>query len=176
MKKLKKIIAVVLAATMCVSMAACGAKSNSVKKEKEEISKDYSDYNNAINVLCDSKVNGDLEQFMTLFGNMESLMRSVVTQEVIDETKANYTNACGDNINVEWNITDKKEANEEEIAEYQDTVELFGEEGTIEEAIDLTVDVNAKGDKGSYSYEMTCSVGKVNGKWLICNFNDTLLK
>lgn len=175
MRNLKKITAFVLAVVMCVSFAGCSKKNNS-KAQANQTAEDFSDYNDVIQTLLDSKVNGDLDKFMILFGDMEALMKSVVTQEVMDETKANYTNACGDNIDVQWNITNEDVSSEEELVEYQDTLELFGEKGELEEAVDLTIDVNAKGDAGSYSYEMTCSVGKIDGKWLICNFNDTLLK
>lgn len=181
MNKYRKIIVVALSVVMCLSLAACEKKSSSVNDEKtsdaaEEISKDFTDYKNVISVLCDAKVKADLDEFMLLFGDMEELMASVVTQDILDETKQNYTSKCGDNIKIEWDITSEEKASDEDIASYQDTISMFGENGKIEEAIDLVVEVKAKGDDGTYEYELTVSVGKIDGEWLLVNFDDTLLK
>lgn len=172
MKLLKKILVVTMAAAMCFSTAACAKKSGTTK----ELNTDLKDYDNVINVLCYSKVNADLDKFMLLFGDMESLMASVVTQEVLDDTKSNYTDKCGDDVDYSYEITSEEKSTEEEVAEYQDTVSLFGEKGTIKEAKDLEVKVTATGKDGKYEYEMTVSVGKIDGEWMIVNFNDTLLQ
>ena len=103
-------------------------------------------------------------------------MNGKVTQEVLDNTKNTYQESCGDKMTYSYEIKDEKQVSDDDKSSYQDTIEMFGETGTISEAYDVTVDVTVKGKKGSYDYEMNLSLGKVGDKWMIVNFNDTLLK
>ena len=168
-KKIRKISSVLLMAVMVFSLAACGSsKTEKVKKSDK--------YGGIIDTLCESKVNADVDEFMTMFGSMQSLMEQVVTQEVLDNTKNTYQESCGDKMTYSYEIKDEKQVSDDDKSSYQDTIEMFGETGTISEAYDVTVDVTVKGKKGSYDYEMNLSLGKVGDKWMIVNFNDTLLK
>lgn len=166
MKVLKRISLGVAVALLGLSLVACG----------KGLGKEVSGYEKTVKTLCDAKVDADLDEFMTLFGSMESLMREVVTQEVLDKTKNNYAEACGDNMSAKYEITDEQKVSDEDVSGFQSTIAMFGETGEIEEAYNLEVDVTVKGDKGDYDYEMSISVGKVNNDWIIVNFNDTLLK
>lgn len=171
MKLFKKISAVVMVVVMSLMLVACGSS-----KSDSDKSKTSTKYGGVIDKLCDAKINADVEEFMGLFGSMESLMRDVVTQEVLDQTKATYEETCGDDLEVSYKVKEETKATDDDISSYEETIALFGEEGDISEAYDLTIDATVKGSKGDYDYEMALSVGKVNDEWIIVNFNDTLLK
>lgn len=169
MKLFKKITAVLLIMTMGLTLAACGNSKSESKKESDK-------YDGIIDILCESKINADMDKFMSVFGSMENLMREVVTQDVLDQTKATYEESCGENLKVSYEFKEEKKVDGEKISNYEDTVSLFGDASKLSEAYDLTVDVKVKGSKGDYDYEMTVSVGKTGDKWMVVNFDDTLLK
>ena len=169
MKLLKKLTTIFLVLAIGMSLAGCDVLKSSKSKEAEK-------YDGIIDTLCNSKVEADLDKFMSLFGSMEELMRNVVNQEVLDKTQNAYKEECGDNMEVTYKIKEEEKVDNEGISNYEDTLEMLGEGEEISEAFDLTVDVSVKGKKGTYDYEMTLSIGNVKGKWIIVNFNDTLLK
>lgn len=169
MKLLKKLTTIFLVLAIGMSLVGCGDSKSAKNKEDEK-------YDGIIGTLCNSKVDADLEKFMSLFGSMEQIMRDVVTQEILDKTQDVYKEECGDNMEVTYKIKEEEKVNDENISNYEDTLEMFGEREEISEAFDLTVDVTVKGKKGTYDYEMSLSIGNVKGKWVIVNFNDTLLK
>lgn len=170
MRLFKKLTAAVVLAAMSLSLVACGGSKES---EKEDVK-----YGGVIDKLCESKINADIDTFMTLYGSMGDLMESVVSQEVLDETKKTYADACGDNLKVSYEIEEETEATEEDLKGYEETLTLLGSETDLKKAYDLVVDVTVTGSKGSYDYEMILSVGEEaeDGEWIIVNFDDTLLK
>lgn len=177
MRKNRKFFAILLAVGMTVSaITGCGSSNDASSADVKTL------YEPLIDNLCDSKENADLEEFLGLFGSMKSLMESVVTQDILDQTLAGYKESCGENIQLSYEITAEESATSDEIKNYQSNIEMFGETGIIQRAYDLTVQVNVKGDSGSSEYAMTLSVGEVmpqgggNSSWIIVNFDDTLLK
>lgn len=177
MRRNRRFLAMILAFVMAVlMMTGCGAQNNGSSEDVKKL------YEPLIEKLCDSKETADLEEFLSLFGAMESLMSSVVTQEVLDQTLQGYKESCGENPKLEFEITESTPSSSSEIKIYQDNIKMFGETGNIQRAYDLKVKVNVKGDSGSSEYEMTLSVGEVmasDGKdknWILVDFDDTLLK
>lgn len=170
MNLFKKITAVLLVMAMVFTLSACGNSKSGGNKESDK-------YGGVIDVLCEAKINADLDKFMSVFGSMETLMREVVTQDILEQTKATYEESCGDNLKVSYEFKEENKVDSEKISDYEDTVSMFGDKSKLSEAYDLTVDVKVKGGKGDYDYEMTLSVGKTeDNKWMVVNFDDTLLK
>lgn len=174
MRLLKKVVAGLLMGAMVMTCTACGVNSTASKTQKSiEIPEEYS---KIIDSICESKINADTEEFLSVFGVIKGLMSNVVTQEVMDNTKANYTEACGDELSYSYIVTGKEDSSEEELSTYKEIVAMFSEEANIEEAANVHLTVTVEGNKGEYEYDMVCSIGKINGEWMIVNVNDTLLK
>lgn len=174
MKLFKKVVAGLLIGAMIMTCTACGQNSTASKTQKSiEIPEEYSQI---IDTLCDAKINADPEKFLSVFGAMEDLMSQVVTQEVMDKTKATYVESCGDNLSYSYIVTAKEDVSEEDLATYKEVISMFGSSGKIEQACNVHLTVTVEGKKGDYEYDMVCPIGKVNGEWMIVNINDTLLK
>lgn len=134
-------------------------------------------YQDVLDVLCESKLNNDMDAFLNLVDYMRGMMKSVVNENGYFATiSEGYKKECGDNIKWSYEITGAVKAGTEDIAGYQDTIEMFGGEATIDEAYDITAKVHLKGDGGSKDYDLEVSVGKVGDKWQIVNFGETLLQ
>lgn len=191
MKK-KILIFAMIAAVGIVSAAGCGKKSSktvnkpSATAEPEEdlldnsdkvITQDLSTYEKTMDILCESKVNADVEQFLDLFHYMRGLMESVVTEEdYFNKIAEGYKDECGENITWTYEITRLDAVTGEALEVYQETVQTFGGKAKIDEAYDMEAAVHLKGDKGTKDYELEIGVGKIDGFWQIVNFGDTLLQ
>lgn len=195
MKMKKKIlIFAMIAAVAIVSAAGCGRKSSktanepsaAAESEEEEdlldssdevITQDLSTYEKVMDVLCGSKVNADVEQFLDLFNYMRKLMRSVVTEEdYFNKIAEGYKDECGENITWTYEITRLDAVTGEALEVYQETVRTFGSKAQIDEAYDMVAAVHLKGDKGTKDYNLEIAVGKIDESWQIVNFGDTLLQ
>lgn len=191
MKKKILIFAAVFAVATA-SVAGCGKKSSKTNDKPvataeadedlldnsdEVITQDLSTYEKVVDVLCESKVNADVEQFLDLFHYMRGLMRSVITEEDhFNKIAEGYKEACGENITWTYEITRLDAVSGEGIEVYQDTISTFGSKDQIDEAYDMEVSVHLKGDKGTKDYEVEIAVGKIDENWQIVNFGDTLLQ
>ncbi len=191
MKK-KILMFVTVFAVVVASAAGCGKKSSKTNEspvataEPEEdlfdnsdevLTQDLSTYEKAIDVLCESKINADVEQFLDLFHYMRGLMRSVLTEEDhFQKIAEEYKETCGENITWTYEITRLDAVSGEGMEVYQDTISTFGSKDTIDEAYDMEVAVHLKGNKGTKDYEVDIAVGKINENWQIVNFGDTLLQ
>ena len=169
------------------ALTGCGSAEDSTEKvqekstEKEqEKSTDPSklqSYKDVLDVLCESKLNNDVDAFLNLFDYMRDMMESVVTEDDYFSTiAAGYKEACGDNITWSYEITGAVKADAQDIADYQEGIKLFAASASIDEAYDITAKVHLKGDSGSRDYDLEVSVGKVGDKWQIVNFGETLLQ
>ena len=178
MKKNRRFLAILFALGIAVSTTAgCGSQNNNEPSaEVKEL------YEPLVEKLCDAKETADLDAFLSLFGAMRSLMETVVTQDILDQTLNGYKESCGENPSLEYEITETTPSSSDEIKRYQTNIELFGETGKIQRAYDLSVKVTVNGDNGSSDYTMDLSVGEVlssdgtNKDWIIVEFDDTLLK
>lgn len=138
---------------------------------------ELSTYQEVLDVLCESKINNDVDAFLDLFDYMRGMMKSVVTEDDYFSTIAKgYKETCGDNITWNYEITGAVKADDEDIASYQDTITTFGSSAEIGEAYNITATVHLKGDAGTKDYDLEVAVGKVGDKWQIVNFGETLLQ
>lgn len=167
------------------SLIGCGGAEDSTAKVQEKDSEKDKDhdpsklqsYQDVLDVLCESKLNNDMDSFLNLVDYMRGMMKSVINENDYFATiSEGYKKECGDNITWSYEITGAVKADAEDIANYQDTIEMFGGEATIDEAYDITAKVHLKGDSGTKDYDLEVSVGKVGDKWQIVNFGETLLQ
>lgn len=168
------------------SLAACGQDKDDVSKqqeseeseEKEHDPSALQSYEDVLDVLCQSKIDNDVESFLNLVDYMRATMESVITEDDYFSTiSAGYKEECGGNITWDYEITNIEESTDEDIASYMETVELFGgNKMEVKEAYEITAQVHLKGDSGNKDYDLELAVGKVGDKWQIVNFGETLLK
>lgn len=164
------------------SLVACGDKGEtSGTQETEDKKRDPSvlqSYEDVLDVLCQSKLDNDVESFLNLVDYMRETMEGVITEDDYFSTISDgYKEECGDNITWSYEITDAVASTEEDISSYLETVELFGgEKMDIEEAYEIKAQVHLEGDSGEKDYDLEIAAGKVGDKWQIVNFGETLLQ
>lgn len=180
MKKKIWIITAIMAMSMSVFTCCTKTKEKEdkqVEQSQTEEAKKLANMEDTIVVLCDSKVNNDVDAFLTLFESMKGLMRSVVTEnDYFAGISANYKEECGDNIQWNYELTEKVEADEEKRKSYEESLETFGNKAAISQAYDIKAKVKLEGSKGKKEYDLEMSVGKIGEKWQIVNFGETLLQ
>lgn len=183
----KKIIIYITMLVMSLSLSllsGCGKekKPSDSQTEEQNNSKDelvkarmLEEYKDTVLVLCDSKANNDLSEFMKLFGYMEGLMKSVVTDEEFSQIIERYKKECGEDFEWSYEIQKEEKVSVEALKDYQELIQTFGSSEELTEAYELTVQVRLKGSEGSMEEMAEYTAGKVGGKWQIVNFNETLL-
>lgn len=161
--KIKK-LAVGLAMIMCLTGLVTGCES--------------AGYEKTIDALCESKEKEDVEQFLSLFGPLESLMSSVVTEDVFAEVTNNYKESCGDDFKITYKINKAEKMNEDELTQVNENFSTFssGSSEKVSQGYKLEILETAKGSKDKVEKTMNLSVGEAGGKWYIVNFDNTLLK
>lgn len=135
-------------------------------------------YEKTIDALCESKEKEDVKQFLSLFGGLESLMSSVVTEDVFAEVTDIYKDSCGDDFKITYEISKSEKMDKDALAEKNDTFSALGSSGSekLTQGYELEIQETAKGSKGKLEKTMNLSVGEANGTWYIVNFDNTLLK
>lgn len=167
--------------SVCV-VSACSKKDNTDKKNtkkesNKKVAKELADYEDLMEVLCESKVKNDVDEFLTLFDYMKSLMSSVVTEDdTFAKISEGYKQECGEDLEWSYKMKEANKIPEESLKEYQEIIQVFGSDGNISEAYDLVAEVEIRGNKGTKEYMVTFTAGKIGDKWQIVNFDDTLMQ
>lgn len=158
----------------CMSVVGCGADTKA--KDIDE-AMELTEYTDVIDVLYYSKINNDLDAFLSLFTYMQALMRSTVTEnDDFAAIKDTYAATYGDDITYTYDVTKYEKSSDENIQSYKQTVELFGGIAEFTEAYDLEAVVTVKGSKSEADLDLDISVAQIDGVWQIVNFGGTLLQ
>lgn len=177
----KRILSLLMVLVLgCVSVTACGGeektKKETVTKSIDEAKK-LTSYTDVIDVLYYSKINNDLDAFLSMFKYMEALMRSTVTEnDHFAGIKDTYKETYGDDIAFTYEVTEYEKASAEDTQSYKETVELFGGIAEFTEAFNLKAVVTVKGSKSKADLDLDIAVAQVNGVWQIVNFGGSLLQ
>lgn len=160
-------------------MTGCGKEEKSYEEAKK-----LKNAEDTVIVLCDSKASNDMDEFLSLFEYMESLMKMVVNgdenEDGVNDFEAisnNYKEECGSDFTWEYKIKKKTDiTDEKKLEEYTENTAVFGNEEEVTKACDITAEIHLEGDKGEMDYTLEITAGQVDGKWQIVTFDDTLLK
>lgn len=136
------------------------------------------DYEKPVQTLCEAKQDGDFEQFIELFGPLKSIMQSLGAEleDSFNEMVNNYKSTCGDDYKFSYKIADKKDLDEQGLQEAEELLSTFGTAAKVTEGYELQVEVTVKGKKDTVKKDLNVSVGKIDNKWYIINFDPTLLQ
>ena len=164
---MKKLICVLLALVMVLSLTACGANGS---------------HKSVVKTLFASIEKGDAEKMLSLFPEevLEAMEENLgdedevleYFEDAMDSLMDEFEDMYGDDIKITYEIEDEDELDEDDIDEIIDFYEEYLDADLdIEAAYELEVEATIEGEDDDDTDEMTIFVIKIDGKWYLDLYN-----
>lgn len=152
MTKKRFLVIIFIMIAMVLTLAGCGGSN-----------KENKDYEKPVHNYFEGMEKGDLNTYEKAF---PSFVETYMDEEKLDDLVTMYKDEYGEDFDISYNITNKKELNNDDFEDAKSYIkEEYDQDVNISGGYELEVEATMKGSKDSDTIKTTMYVFKINDVW-----------